>query len=200
MAVPLRKLGAAVTAVSLLSATSAGIAVPPLAAAVEHVSTALSVLSSRSPGVRAAGAYSVKGKYHVDTPPPPSKPDAASVFDFSLPPAPVPEAAPLPPDLPLVDSPPPGSDIFSPISDVIPAGAPGGVIGTNSIPPGGGGGGGGGGGVPPIGGNPTQPPNPPPPPPPPTAVPEPAQWLMLLTAFAFVGGAMRRRRRSHMPA
>jgi hypothetical protein len=223
---PLRKLGAAAAAASLLSATSAGIAVPTVAAAVQQVSKALSVLSERSPGVREAGAHSIKGKRKYSkvakkAPRDALTPDSLAkngvaypkVFDLSADQAPIPASLALPADVPLAElmSLPSGFDMLSPVADVVPVSGMGGGGGNSIVPSGGGSGGG---AIPPLGAStptptptpeptPTPTPTPPPPPPPdptptptPPGVPEPSQWLMLVTAFTLMGGAMRWRNRS----
>lgn len=255
---PLRRLTTAAAAASLLSATSAGIAVPPIAAAIQETSNALSVLSARSPGTRLAGAHSIKGKRKYGnvaakrSPRDAMTPDSLAkngvayprTFDLSADQAPVPESLPLPADAPIADllTIPSGFDGLSPFAEVIPAAGPAGDGGNGIVPSGmgGGGGGGGPGGVAPLGvptptptptptpaptptptptptpaptpeptpePTPTPPLPPPPPPPPnptptptPPAVPEPSQWLMLITAFAMIGGIQRRRRVRSEPA
>lgn len=207
----LRRVGSALAAVTLLSATSAGIAVPSVATAMNRVARsldALGVLAARSPGTREAGAYSIKGRRDHGKeghPRDAAVPDSTAnngvayprVFDLTADQAPIPAALGLPEDLP--PSFPAGfpSNVASltPAADVVPnaAGLP---SSGNGIVPGGtsGGGGGGGGGVPPIG--PTNPTNPPlPPPPVPPAVPEPSGWAMMITAFFLIGGALRIRNR-----
>jgi len=198
--------------------------VPTVAAAVQEASKALSVLSARSPGVREAGAHSLKGKRKYSgvakhSPRNALTPDSLAnngvaypkAFDLSADQAPIPASLPLPSDTPLIDVAglPSSFDSVSPFADVVPVRGPGNFTGNSIVP--GGGGGGGGGGAPPIGiGTPTPTPTPtasptptptPPPPPTPTptptppAVPEPAEWLMLVTAFGLIGAEMRRRNR-----
>ncbi len=177
----MRRLTAATGTVTLLSATSAGIAVPPVASAVEHVSDALSVLSARSPGVREAGALSLKGKRNGGAPRDAFTPDSAAnsgtgdprIFDSSADPAPIPAALDLPAD-PAAGLVPAAVGLGnpSPFGDVVPPPGPSSFT-SNSIVPGGGGGGGGGGGVVPIG-LPTPEPTPQPTPEPtPQPTPEP---------------------------
>lgn len=208
-AIRLRRLGSALAAVTLLSATSAGIAVPSVATAMNRVARsldALGVLAARSPGAREAGAYSIKGRRTIGQEARPRDafvPDSTAnngvayprVFDLSADQAPIPAALGLPEDLP--PSFPPGlpSSIASvtPAADVV-ANASGLPSSGNGIIPGGTPGSFGGGGVPPIGpNNPTKPPSPPPPVPP--AVPEPSGWAMMITAFFLIGGVIRMRNR-----
>lgn len=206
----LRRLGSALAAVTLLSATSAGIAVPSVATAMDRVARsidALGVLAARSPGTREAGAYSIKGRRNHGKEAHPrdaAVPDSTAnngvayprVFDLTADQAPIPAALGLPEDLPpsFPAGFPTNIASLTPAADVVPnaAGLP--SSGNGIVPggtPGGGGGGGGGGGVPPIG--PTNPPSPPPPVPP--AVPEPSGWAMMITAFFLIGGALRVRNR-----
>lgn len=208
----LRRLGSALAAVTLLSATSAGIAVPSVATAMDRVARsidALGVLAARSPGAREAGAYSIKGrrKHGKEAHPRDAAvPDSTAnngvvyprVFDLTADAAPIPAALGLPEDLP--PSFPLGlpSNIASltPAADIVPNAS--GLPMSNGIVPGGSsGGGGGGGGVPPIGPNN---PTPPPPPPIPPAVPEPSGWAMMITAFFLIGGAIRIRNRRQAAA
>ncbi|MGN7999720.1 hypothetical protein ACTJKY_12215 [Sphingomonas sp. 22176] len=208
---------------------------------MQEASKALSVLSARSPGVREAGAHSVKGKRKYSrvaknpreamTPDSLAKNGVATpkAFDLAADQAPIPASLPLPSDAPIdIAGLPSGFDSLSPFADIVPARGPASFTG-NSLPPSGTGGSGG--GAPPIGiqtptpspsptasptptptptssptptptptSSPTPTPTPPPPPPPtptptPPAVPEPAEWLMLVTAFGLVGAEMRRRNR-----
>lgn len=202
----LRKVGTAVAAITLLSATSAGIAVPPVATAMNRVARsidALGLLTARSPGVREAGAYSTKGRRNhgqdgLDKHPHDALvPDSTAkngiayprVFDLSAEEAPIPAALNLPedlaPSLPLGF--PSNLTSLSPVAETVSnaAGLP--TSGNGIVP--GGSSGGGGGGVSPIG--PNNPTNPPPPPPVPSAVPEPSGWAMMLAAFFLIGGALR---------
>ncbi|MET3725453.1 hypothetical protein [Sphingomonas trueperi] len=224
---------------------------------MQEASKALSVLSARSPGVREAGAHSLKGKRKYSrvaknprdalTPDSLAKNGVAQpkAFDLSADQAPIPASLPLPSDAPPIDIAglPSSFDSLSPFADVVPAPGPASFTGNSIVPSGGGGGGGG--GAPPLGigtptptptptasptptptptssptptptpvptptptpvPTPTPTPTPPPPPPVPTptptppAVPEPAEWLMLVTAFGLVGAEMRRRNRSEAKA
>lgn len=207
----LRQLGTAVAAVVLLSATSAGIAVPPVASAVNRITRsidALGLLTARSPGAREAGAYSIKGRrnHGVDDKRPRDAlvPDSTAkngiayprVFDLTAEDAPIPAALGLPEDLPppLPLGFPSNIASLTPAADVVPN-ASGLPTPGNDIVPGGPSGGSPGGGVPPIGpNNPTNPP-PSPPPPVPSPVPEPSAWAMMIAAFFLIGGAIRIRRR-----
>jgi len=185
----LRRLSASAATISLLSATSAGIAVPVVAAAVQDASKALSVLSARSPGVREAGAHSVKGKRKYSrvaknprdamTPDSLAKNGVATPreFDLSADQAPIPASLPLPAEVPIdLAGLPTGFDALSPFADVVPAPGPAGPAGNSLVPGGfGGPGGGGGGGPAPLGlGTPTPSPTPTPTPAPtPTPTPGP---------------------------
>lgn len=198
---PLRRLGIMAVTVSLLSTTSAGVAIPPaaIATAAHHLSRAMNameLLAERSPGVRLPGAYSIKSRRD---PGPRAAPIPAAEalegvvgpksFDLSGDEAPIPAALPLPADvLPqAITAIPQG--LAGPT--IGPASAPNTPLSSNSIVPIGGGGGGGGGVPPFVNPNPT--PTPPPPPPPPSPVPEPLGWAMLLAGFGMVGSMLRHR-------
>nr|WP_315383242.1 hypothetical protein [uncultured Sphingomonas sp.] len=179
----LRRLSASAATISLLSATSAGIAVPVVAAAVQDASKALSVLSARSPGVREAGAHSVKGKRKYSrvakgpregmTPDSLAKNGVATpkAFDLSADQAPIPASLPLPSDAPIDLAGLPSSfDSLSPFADVGTAPGPASFTG-NSLPPSGFGGPG---GAPPLGIQTPTPSPTPTPTPAPTPTPTPA--------------------------
>lgn len=207
----LRQLGTAVAATALLSATSAGIAVPSVATAMDRVARsidALGLLTARSPGTREAGAYSTKGRRHHGQDAHDKRPRDAlipdstakngvaypRVFDLTADQAPIPAALSLPEDLPpsLPAGFPSNIASLSPAADIVPN-ASGLPTSGNGIVPGGAPGGGGGGGVPPLG--PNNPNNPPSPPPVPPAVPEPSGWAMMIAAFFLIGGTIRLRNR-----
>lgn len=187
---PLRRLGIAAATIALLSTTSAGIAVPPIAAAIRHAADAVTLLAERSPGLRAAGAISTKGK-RAHTPEAAPIPAATALenvvgpksFDLTAEEAPMPAAAPLP------------ADLFPETLTMLPSASPvgplfgggGGSPAGSSVVPFGGSGGGGGGNT--GGGG-----NPPPPPPPPSPVPEPMAWAMMIAGFALIGSTLRGRR------
>ena len=184
---------------SMLMTTSAGVALPPITAAIDL----MAALSARSPGAREVGALSNK-KARVPLSPPGEKSSAWT------PEAPIPDAVPLPPDAGAVPgivpdgsalggpSPVGGTDRFGSSDSFVP-GFPGGVA-----PPGGGGpvgfappGGtpgnpGGGGGTPPGGGGGTTPPGTTPNSP----VPEPGGWMLMLASFALLGARLRLRKPS----
>lgn len=205
-----RKLGAVVAAVAMLSATSAGVAVPAVADAVGRVARSIDVLgllSERSPGVREAGAHSNKARRTLvegskKGPREGMVPDSTAqngvayprVFDLSADQAPIPAALGLPEDSPpsQIFGTPTGIGALTPAADVVPtSGLTVPTSGNNIIP--GGGGGGGGGSVLPVTPNNPNPPTPPPPPPVPPAVPEPSGWAMMLAAFFLIGGLIRAR-------
>ncbi|MBC9033065.1 hypothetical protein IAG41_11730 [Sphingomonas sp. JC676] len=193
-----RRLAGLVLLGSMLVTTSAGVALPPITAAIDL----LAMIAARSPGVREAGVLSNK-KARVPLEAPGEK---SSLWK---PEAPIPDAVPLPPDAGAV----PGA-----VPDASALGGPEAVGGTDHFgseesfiggPPGGGGfpiGGGpfgfappggtpgnpgGGGGSPPGGGGGTTPPGNPPV----TPVPEPGAWILMLASFALMGARLRLRPR-----
>lgn len=174
-----------------MSATSAGIAIPPIATALaagNHALDALSAIAARSPGTRIAGAVSLKQLR--------SKPQREAPVDSDLDKAvqplralpssvqlaPVPAALPLPPDVPPI------APVLTPPADtsLVPAAAVGNGGGVGGIPLGitvPGGSGGGGGGAPGI----ITPLSP--------SIPEPDQWAILVMGFFLLGALQRRRNR-----
>jgi hypothetical protein len=187
---------------SMLITTSAGGALPPVAAAIDL----LAMIAARSPGEREAGVLSNK-KARV----PLSAP--GGVASLWTPEAPIPDAVPLPPDpgalsgaglgggAPGGPEGVGGTDRFGSDENFLP-GFPGGggfPVGggpVGFIPPGGtpGNPGGGGGGIPPGGGGTTPPGNPPV-----TPVPEPGAWILMLASVALAGAHLRRRTRTQRP-
>lgn len=182
---------------SMLITTSAGVALPPITAAVDLLAT----LAARSPGAREAGVLSNK-KARV----PLEAPGGAS--SLWKPEAPIPDAVPLPPDAGALPGAGPGSgasalggpegvggvDRFGSDESFIPGfpgggGFPSGGGPFGFSPPGGTPGGpGGGGGTPPGGG--TNPPATTPTSP----VPEPGAWMLMLASVTLMGAQLRRRR------
>ncbi|RSV35879.1 hypothetical protein CA233_22885 [Sphingomonas sp. ABOLD] len=113
----------------------------------------MSVLSARSPGVREAGAHSLKGKRKYSrvaknprdalTPDSLAKNGVATpkAFDLSADQAPVPASLPLPADAPPIDLAglPSSFDSLSPFADVVPAPGPASFTGNSLVPSGTGG-------------------------------------------------------------
>ena len=166
----------------------------------------LAAMHLRSPGERTAGAVTTKHKRQ-----PVARHKRHPVMHVLAAAEPAPVAAAVPAGVPAVAAPAALAPLVaSPVLAAAPAAlapavlapavAP--VIAASGIPvavaliplvpivaaigDGGGGGGAGGGG----GGTVT------PPPPPGPAVPEPSAWIMLITGFAILGAALRRRRRT----
>jgi hypothetical protein len=174
---------------SLLFTTSAGLSLPPIAAAANL----LAMIDARSPGPRGEGALSNK---HAKTAKPGFVPESSIWAPHGKPvPAPPVEAA-GPPAGPVADAGgpggPTGSDHFGSSDGFLdyPGGFPGGAFGGGGGPagfsPAGGGGvpggpGGGGGGV--IT-------------PPAAPVPEAATWALMFAGFGLLGIELRRRRRA----
>lgn len=184
-----RRLAGLVLLGSMLITTSAGVALPPIVAAVDLLAT----LAERSPGAREAGVLSNK-KARA----PLEAPGGAS---RRIPDAPIPDAVLLPPDAGVLPGAGPdagllggpaavgGTDHFGSFDSFIP-GSPGGFpVGGGPVgfaPPGGTPGApGGGGGAPPGGGGGTTPPV--------TPVPEPGAWMLMLASFVLIGAQLRRR-------
>jgi hypothetical protein len=177
---------------SLMFTTSAGVAVSPVAAAVD----ALAVLAARSPGVRDAGVFSAKLArdklaFALGGDAPVLAPPVDSEF------APIPAAAALPADNPLgalagpvggIEGFGAGPDGYTTSDSYTPIGGGGGLGGGSGGPAGFAPGGGGGGGV--------APPVPTPTPTPGVSVPEPGHWAMMIAALFVLGGFARRRLRS----
>jgi len=182
---------------SMLFTTSAGVALPPVAAAIDLLAT----LAARSPGAREVGALSTKLPRVPLSPP-------GEGTKGGTPEAPIPDAVPLPPepgavpgtapDASALGGPNPvgGTDHFGSTDSFIPGlpglSFPGGGGPVGFAPPGGTPGNpGGGGGTPPGNGGPNPPgttPNSP--------VPEPGAWLLMLASFALIGARLRLRSQS----
>jgi len=166
---------------------------PVLAAATTKDAGVLSVMHSRSPAERQAGALAKKApamsmKLPASVPARVAAPVAtaaapvskvlpvAAVAPAAVPMAAVPAAAVIPAAVvPAAAAAPAASSLFVPPL-IIPGGGGGGGGITVTAPPGGGGG------------------NPPPPPVP--GVPEPGTWAMMIVGFGLLGAFLRRRRRT----